>query len=274
MGSRTQRRRKAKKALAAVMDEPGKAVIIHYSCESFYGRGDAPSPRITSIAVRHLRSGQATSFSIQKVAEIRLGREYAKEKLDQQYDDFERQMLDEFYAYVKSHPDYNWMHWRMRDSNYGFAALAHRYRVLKGRPTDIPDDRLFDLASLLDDIYGPNYINDHKLYNLIDRNGMSRKDILDGSAEATAFEKAEYFKLHQSTLRKVVVMAHIAERTYEGSLKTNAKWRDEYGWSADAVAEYVRENRYAQILLAVLTVVGGVPAGIALIITLLAHGKH
>lgn len=256
------------------MDEPGKAVIIHYSCESFYDRGDGPSPRITSIAVRNLRSRQTTSFSIQKVAEIKLGRGYAKERLEQQYDDFEKQMLDDFYTYVKSHPDYNWMHWRMYDSNFGFAALAHRYRVLKGRPADIPDDRLFDLASLLFDIYGPNYINDRKLYNLIDRNSISRKDILDGEEEAAAFDKAEYFKLHQSTLRKVTAISHIAEYADEGSLKTNANWRDKYGWSADAIAEYVRENRYAQLLLAALTIVGGVPAGIAVVTALLAHGKH
>jgi len=40
------------------------AWVIHYSCESFYDRPNGASPRITSIAVRKLDSGQTLSFSI------------------------------------------------------------------------------------------------------------------------------------------------------------------------------------------------------------------
>jgi hypothetical protein len=105
--------------LAEVMGHPEHAIVIHYSCESFYDRPQGTSPRITSIAVRNLESGIATSFSIQQIAELH---HLSREKLEQQYDILERQMLDEFYEYVRQHQSCRWLHWRMRNSNFGFPA--------------------------------------------------------------------------------------------------------------------------------------------------------
>ena len=50
-----------------------------------------------------------------------------------------------------------YMHWNMRDINYGFPAIEHRYRVLGGNPVIIDDDKKLDLARLLIDIYGVGY---------------------------------------------------------------------------------------------------------------------
>ena len=49
--------------------EASNCWVIHYSCESFYDRPEGQSPRITSIAVRRLDTGQTLSFSIYQVAE-------------------------------------------------------------------------------------------------------------------------------------------------------------------------------------------------------------
>lgn len=67
--------------------------MIHYSGESFYDRPDGASPRITSIAVRKLDTGQTLSFSIHQVAE-RAGIAFAQ--IERSYDKLERMMLDAF----------------------------------------------------------------------------------------------------------------------------------------------------------------------------------
>jgi hypothetical protein len=105
------------------MEEPSRILLIHYSCESFYDRAAGRSPRITSLAVRNFSRRQTTSFSIHQVAE-RHG--VAPVDIPSKYDTLERQMLGEFYEYVTSHEGYRWVHWNMRDVNYGFAANEHR----------------------------------------------------------------------------------------------------------------------------------------------------
>ena len=65
-----QRRKRALERLSEIMSNPDHAVVIHYSCESFYDRPNEESPRITSIAVRNLGSGQTSSFSIHQIAEV------------------------------------------------------------------------------------------------------------------------------------------------------------------------------------------------------------
>ena len=39
------------------------------------------------------------------------------------YDELEKRILTAFFEYAKGRLDYTWLHWNMRDSNYGFAAL-------------------------------------------------------------------------------------------------------------------------------------------------------
>jgi hypothetical protein len=63
-------------------------------------------------------------------------------------------MFKEFFRFVKVHKSFNWVHWNMRDLNYGFEAIENRYKVLGGKPIIIEDDKKFDLARLLIDIYG------------------------------------------------------------------------------------------------------------------------
>lgn len=138
-------------------------------------------------------------------------------------------MLDEFYDYVRIHSSHFWLHWNMRDINYGFPAIAHRHKVLKGNPEEIAETKLVDLSRLLVSIYGDNYIPHTRLTNLIDKNSISNKDFLAGKDEAEAFDKKQYVKLHQSTLRKVDVLSNIVELAANGSLKTNSK-KEGYLW--------------------------------------------
>jgi hypothetical protein len=150
----------------------------------------------------------------------------------------------------------------MRDINYGFAALEHRLRVLGGDPYVISDERKIDLARLLVSRYGTKYINHPRLQQLMAKNHIKPVDFLDGPGEAAAFDGKEYVKLHQSTLRKVDVLSNIVERTYNGSLKTNATIWDLHGGSLRAVGEHLK-NHWAVALIGLIAAMITIGAAIA-----------
>jgi hypothetical protein len=243
--TRLGRRKTAKAEIQRILGHPENAIAVHYSCESFYDRPSGTSPRVTSIAVRALATGQTTSFSIHQVAE----REHiSPAELDQQYDTLERLMLDEFYDFVRRNSNAVWIHWNMRDINYGFPALAHRYRVLGGQPIEIHDSHLIDLARVLVSLYGINYVGHPRLLRLVEKNKITKLNFLSGQEEADAFDAHEYVKLHQSTLRKVDIFANIIERTGDGTLATNARRREIYGGYLGWVYEILREHPFIALL--------------------------
>jgi hypothetical protein len=117
-----------------------------------------------------------------------------------------------------------YLHWNMRDINYGFSAIEHRYRVLGGDPFLVEDQNKCDLARLLIDIYGVDYIGHPRLEALLAKNNIQALDFLTGAQEAEVFEKRQFVRLHQSTLRKVDVIATIAGRAHDRRLRTNTTW--------------------------------------------------
>ena len=261
---RRAKRNKARGILRELVGSPDNVVIVHYSCESFYDRVVASSPRITSIAVRDYSSGQTRSWSIHQVAE----EQHALDDLEQRYDDLEKGMLADYYRYVSENPNAKWVHWNMRDINYGFLALDHRYKVLGGEPRVIPEVKKYDLARILVDLYGVSYIGHPRLQRLVERNNITKKDFLTGAEEAEAFEAHKYVQLHQSTLRKVDVIAGIMERACDGSLKTNASWREIYGADIAGLYELVTDHwswKVTSLVAVPATLVGAVLAVIALV---------
>jgi hypothetical protein len=254
--ARIQRRKNAREQLAKLFDRADQVLVIHYSCESFYDRPDGTSPRITSIAVRNLESGQTCSFSIHQIAE-RQG--VANDAITSQYDELERVTLGEFFEYVRLHGSHTWLHWNMRDINYGFQALVHRYRVLGGQPIDIPDAKLVDLSRLLYRMYGSEYIGHPRLQKLLEKNRMTHQDMLPGADEAAAFERKEYVKLHQSTLRKVDTFETIAEHAHYGFLKTQMTWRQTLRDYPEALGELLQQH-WIVVTLGFIGTVAGIVA--------------
>jgi len=240
-GPNPKRQKKGWETIDRLFGDAENVWVIHYSCESFYERPEGRSPRITSIAIRKLDNAQTLSFSIHQVAE-RTGVKFAE--IDQHYDNLERQMLDAFFSHVGSHRTVKYLHWNMRDINYGFAAIEHRFRVLQGDPVIIPDDRKFDLARLLIDIYGVGYTGHPRLETLLAKNNIKPLDFLSGKEEARAFDERNFVGLHQSTLRKVDILANIAGRVHDRILKTSTTWWEMHGgrlrtsinWLADLKA--------------------------------------
>lgn len=236
---RIQRRKKSIERINNIIKKAESTLVIHYSCESFYNREDGTSPRITSIAIRNLASGQTDSYSIHQVAEEE---QILFEDINKHYNTLEKKMLKRFFDFVNTHQNFTWIHWNMRDVNYGFAAIEHRYRVLGGKPVQISETNKFDISRALVDIYGIAYIGHPRLESLMRKNQITNKDFLSGKDEAEAFDKKLFIKLHQSTLRKVDTIANIFERTADGTLKTNASWREQHGYTLQAAAEYIQHH--------------------------------
>ena len=224
---RLRRFREAKGQLTEINKKRDNVVIIHYSCESFYDCTDGKSPRITSIAVRNLVTGQTESFSIHQIAER--DKKLTIKDINDHYDELEEQMLKEFYDYVEKHENYTWVHWNMRNITYGFAALEHRCKVLGGTPTEIHESCRYDLSLMLNQLYGDNYIDHPRLGNLVERNSHTHPHFLKGAEEAEAFKNSDYVKLHQSTLCKVDIISNIVDRVISSTLKTDAKVTGIYG---------------------------------------------
>jgi hypothetical protein len=248
-----KRRRNARKELSTLFANAKDVVVIHYSCESFYDRSDGSSPRITSIAVRNLESGQTKSFSIHQMAEIK------KVKVDQiasKYNDFEKQMLGDFFEYAKSHIRCSWLHWNMRDINFGFSAIEHRFQVLGGKAVHIPEANRIDLSRILIALYGKDYIGHPRLDSLMTLNSISAKDFPIGAEEARAFIEGEYVKLHQSTLKKVDVLANIAERAENDTLLTNATWWEKKGLTIAASFESLKKHWVFSAIAVILAITG------------------
>jgi hypothetical protein len=234
--------------------------VIHYSCESFYDWERRSSPRITSVAVRRLDSGQTNSFSIHQVAE----RNSELDLIDSDYDKLERQMLEEFYDFVGRHDEYRWLHWNMRDINFGFTALEHRIRVLGGEPTTIADDQKFDLARVLVDIYGVGYTGHPRLETLLQKNKIIPLNFMTGAQEAAAFKARNYVGLHQSTLRKVDVIANIAGRAHDRTLMTNTPWWDQHGGSVKGFVDWINANPVWTLVVGVAGIAGLIVGVLAL----------
>ena len=162
-----KRQKIAMDTLSGLYKDPSSVWVVHYSCESFHDRPEGRSPRVTSIALCKLDTAQATSFSIHKIAERK---HIPFDEIRDQYDELEHQMIHDFFLHISEHQGATYVHWNMRDSNYGFQAIEHRFRVLGGvyKPShQVPENKKVDLARILKDIYGDNYVGDPRMQKLL-----------------------------------------------------------------------------------------------------------
>lgn len=256
MTNRIHKRKKAIDELREIHKHPSDLLLIHYSCESFYDIKEGRTPRITSIAVRFYDTAQTFSFSIHKVAE-RQG--VPTSEIENHYDVLEKKMLDEYYEFVKEHKHCKWIHWNMRDMNYGFYAIDHRYQVLGGEPFVIANESKYDLGRKVIEMFSNKLIGHPRLEKLIEKNNMTARDFLSGKDEALAFENKEFVKLHQSTLRKVDILQSLVERIIDNQLITEAKWYDIYGISPQSIHVLIAETWWASLIYSlIMIVIGGI----------------
>lgn len=262
---------KAHDTFKNILSNRAEHLIIHYSCESFRERNQGKSPRITSIAIRSLSSGQIESFSIHKIAE-KTG--VPLEQISDHYNELEYDMLCEYMTFLENHNDKTYIHWNMRDINYGFHAIEHRFEVLRNErlrtaPDNtspiklykVPDNCKIDLSALLIQKYGHAYIGDPRMPSLIKQNEITPVTFLTGAEEAAAFENRDFIRLHQSTLGKVTTFEKIIELAARNKLKTNAHWYEQCGYTPQGIFDYAKTNWIAAGILGLLSMMLGVILG-------------
>ena len=236
-----KRQKDAQKALDDLFSNPDNVCVVHYSCESFYDREEGRSPRITSIALRKLDSAQTTSFSIHQTAETNNW----LHEIEKHYDELEEEMLNRFFCRLSSFQGTKYLHWNMRDANYGFQAIEHRFRILSGKdakPYLVDEKHKIDLSRLLKDIYGSDYIGHPRMEQLLCKNNIARRDFLPGQEEAKAFENRNFAALHLSTLRIVDVIANIAVLAHDRNLETTTTWWEMRGGRVVTFVQWLGEH--------------------------------
>lgn len=239
---RLRERREGLQKLNELIRHKAKCFIIHYSCESFI-TSHGKTPRVTSICINNVGTGQTRSYSIHLEAQLQ-GKDF-NNLSDEEYDTLELSMLNAFSSFVKKHPDYKWIHWNMRDSNYGFVAINNRIQILKGTRFNIPDDFKYDFPKILGQIYTHDFESNKpkgKLLNLAARNKIGIGNTLTGEEEGKAFTDKQYLDLHMSTLRKVYIMDVLFNRAETDNLKVKASVSQVYGLSLPGIVSLVKET--------------------------------
>ena len=210
---------KKSKKLKYLDENYDRVYCIHYSCQNLNDANEGYSPRITSIAVLHMASNQMTSFSMHLIAEeLHIDRH----NITDSYDEIEKVMLTRFFEFVKKRGSRAlWLHWNMRNINFGFETLEHRYSVLTGKkPTHIAEESRYNISSILSKKYGHNYAKDPKMLNLMELNGGKHRDFLTGEEEVTAFKANEFVKMHNSTMCKVNFFKMVFSKMVANKLRT------------------------------------------------------
>lgn len=207
-----------KEALTNLKRNKNLIHIIHYSCENLNDNNDNYSPRITSIAIIHIDSYATHSFSMHLTAEEM---DIDRGSIMEHYNEIEKQMLIRFYDFVKNNTDSLWIHWNMSNINYGFEALAHRYKVLtKEDAPSIKDTNKFNLSYMILDTYGRDCVDHPRMPSLMKLNGGIHRDILQGEEEVQAFKDQEYVRLHNSTMAKANWFADMYQKLLNKKINT------------------------------------------------------
>jgi hypothetical protein len=111
--------------------------------------------------------------------------------------------------------------------------------------------------------YGPQYVSDPKLQNLMALNGGVHRHFLSGLQEVEAFKALEFIKMHNSTLCKVGFFNSVVRKMTNGKLRTSSK-----GWGQKL--DRLFESRLAKVIALLVGAIGLV----ASVISILAWLQH
>ena len=84
---------------------------------------------------------------------------------------------------------------------------------------------------------------------------MQAPHFLSGAKEADAFENRDYVSLHQSTLRKVDVIANLGGRAHDRRLKVNTTWWEMHGGRIRSVLNWIVEHKLIAFLASLASII-------------------
>ena len=125
-------------ALRDGIDRGEAVIVVHYACENLHTATDHP-PAVSAIAV-HSVAGSSTM--VLSRTEYPAGTDAA---------DAEVRMLTRFFEHLQNAAGAKVVHWNMSRAQYGFDALASRYRFLTNKepPYVLVASARFDLDDLV-----------------------------------------------------------------------------------------------------------------------------
>lgn len=251
-------RKNALKTLKEIDTRLDKYLIIHYACDDF-----KESQTITSIAIRTLQNEQSISFSLQQSADQM---SLSIPNIDaESLKLIEKDMLAQYFLFVKSHPKKIWIHWNMSNNNFGFQALEERYVILGGTPEPIDPDNVINLSHLFIKLYGKGYAKHPRLENLMKKNNISSpNDFLQGYSsnpeiftEVQAFKNGQYKLIQLSCLRKVDIFNNFLTLAINNKLKTFSPFFEPYGVTLKGMWATLNEKLWFKFVLFFLTFFAG-----------------
>lgn len=181
------------------------AFTVHYACESFYEALDHP-PAISAISISTVPRNSSLTFSRIDSADAAGA---------------EAKLLTDFYTWLRSKPDARLVHWNMNSSDFGFVGLRrrHDYLGLTGAH-DHPEERTFDLGTLIADRHGPDYASHPRLTKMLGLNGVATRYSLSGAEQAQRFRDAAHADLARCAEERARSIAALAELFVSGGLQT------------------------------------------------------
>lgn len=233
------RQRQARRRIAELFAHPSSVWVIHYACQSFEHGQRLQSPRVTALVARNLGSGHTETFCLHAEAELR---GLSPVGVLARMDALERAMLDKVFAFLALNRFNRFVHWKMRNATYGFAAIEHRYAVLGGTPLAIPEAQRYDLAWLMEEIYGSGYVEEPHFETLAALNALPLAGFLPGEQEAEAFRLSRYLDVQRSTTCKVGLFFDLLHRVHDRTLRTRSGWWTQNLGRAREAAELFRDN--------------------------------
>jgi hypothetical protein len=195
-------------SLREAFNQGESIAIIHYASGNFYLAKDRPV-EVNCISVVDLGDLSTVSFSL---ADFKGDDLEARERL----------LLDSFYEWLGAHQDVRVVHWNMNNADYGFAAIAARYHWLIGESPSavLPQARMMDLDSAIEDLYGEAYAPHPKLQNLAALNKLSQRYWLKGAEEPERAAGGDFAAVQRSTSEKARAVARLTRLLLNGDLAT------------------------------------------------------
>lgn len=234
--------------LKDVQSTPNDFYVIHYSSEHLFDTDiGGMTPRITSMCILHIGTGQTQSFAVHIAAD---NLNIPRNQVQNFYDQIENEMLRQMYDFMNTRLQNYWIHWNMHSSVFGFEHLAHRYQFLSGLVApNVPLAHRINLSDVLRKKYGSDYASHPQMISLMKLQGELPKHFLTGEQESQCFANGEYIRMHLSTISKVHFFSYAIRQANKGKLITVSR-------SLVSRIDRLLENRWARFAAFIGTCLG------------------